>query len=107
MLSYDGIAQTGCSLLSYFRTFPWERGETRVSLVEHGKVGQYTFTVTVERQSVTVPLGTFAQTYHLNNAELKYDIWFDRGAGHLPVEIRSRAGFGLAQAKLVSAEKYL
>mgnify|MGYP005839162751 CR=1 FL=1 len=98
--------QTATSLLYYFRRFPWERGEFGLSLLGQEGAERYTYEVVEEKAPLRVPLGRFERTYRLYNRELKYELWFDRGPGHLPLEIRSRLGFGLAQAKLVEAEGY-
>ncbi|MGE5550343.1 MAG: DUF3108 domain-containing protein [Bacteroidota bacterium] len=105
-LPYVGNTQTNFTLLYYLRTFPWEKGQYRVPLFTGQRVDWYTFEVEAETRPVRVPYGGSDQTYHLFNRELKYDIWFDRGPGRLPLEIRFRAGFGLAQAKLVSAVNF-
>lgn len=98
--------QTGSSLLYHLRTFPWERGVYRLALLGNGGTIWYQYGVEVEKRAIKVPFGTFEGAYHLFNKELKYEVWFDRGPGHLPLEIRSRSGVGTAQAKLVSAEGY-
>jgi len=98
--------QTGCSLLYYLRTFPWERGQSRLALLGSRGTEWYTFTAVAEKNPFTVPYGRFEQSYHLSNRELKYDVWFDRGPGHLPLEIRSRLGPGIAQARLVAASGF-
>ena len=101
---YTEGTQTNCSLLLYLRTFPWEKGETRVPVLDlNGGVKWYSFSVAAEEKEFAVPAGKFPRTYHLFNRELKYDIWFDRGPGRWPLEIRSRLAFGTAQAKLVEA----
>ena len=98
--------QTATSLLYYFRRFLWERGEFGLSLLGQEGAERYTYEVIEEKAALRVPFGRFERTYRLYNRELKYELWFDRGPGHLPLEIRSRLGFGLAQAKLVEAEGY-
>ncbi|MGQ9779544.1 MAG: DUF3108 domain-containing protein [Bacillota bacterium] len=98
--------QTGLSLLYYLRRFPWEQGEDRIAFLGRGGTEWYRYEVVEEKAPVRVPFGRFERTYHLSNREFAYDLWFERGPGRLPIEIRSRLGFGLAQAKLVQAEGY-
>lgn len=97
--------QTGCSLLLYLRTFPWERGSRRLAVADVLGVAVYEFVAVPETGVFRAPIGSFPRTYHLSNRELKHDIWFDRGPDRLPLEIRSRLAFGSAQAKLVEARK--
>ncbi len=98
--------QTGTTLLYHLRTFPWESGSGRIALLGGQGTEWYSFQVETEKTPHEVPFGRFEHTYHLTNAELKYDVWFDRGPGHLPLEIRSRRGPGLASARLVEARNY-
>lgn len=99
-------AQTGLSLLYYLRRFPWEQGEERVALLGRGGTEWVHYKVREEKKPVEVPFGRFAATYHLYHPQHEYELWFERGPARLPLEIRSRQGFGLAQAKLVQAEGY-
>lgn len=103
---YVADTQTNCSLLTYLRTFPWEKGRTAVALLTGSNVGTYEFVVAVETRTVRVPFGSFTQCWHVFNKELRYDIWFDRGPGHLPLEVRSRTNLGMASMKLVEAGGY-
>jgi len=98
--------QTGTTLLHHLRTFPWERGSGRIALLGGQGTEWYAFQVETERTPHEVPFGRFEHAYHLTNTELRYDVWFDRGPGHLPLEIRSRLGPGLASARLVDARGY-
>ncbi len=98
--------QTGATLLYHLRSFPWENGNGRVALLGGQGTEWHAFKVELEKGSHEVPFGRFAHPYHLTNSELKYDIWFDRGPGHLPLEIRSRRGLGMASARLVEARGY-
>lgn len=88
--------QTGTTLLYHLRTFPWESGDDRIALLGGEGTEWHSFKVEVGKKPHEVPFGRFEYTYHLSNSELKYEVWFDRGPGHLPLEIRSRRGPGLA-----------
>lgn len=103
---YVENTQTNCSLLTYLRTFPWEKGRTDIPLLTGSSVASYGFTVVAETRPIRVPYGTFTRSYHVFNRELRYDIWFDRGPGHLPLEVRNRTNLGLASMKLVEAAGY-
>lgn len=98
--------QTSSTLLLYLRSFPWERGQNMVPLLGEKGTEWYGFAVKPETRPFRTPLGTFTATYRLTNRELRYDIWFDRGPGHLPLEIRSKLAFGTAVARLIEAKGY-
>lgn len=98
-------AQTGCSLLYHLRGFPWEQGRYRLAIFGNDGIEWYSYTVDTV-SSFRVPFGRFDRVYHLVNKALGYEVWFDRGPGRLPLEIRSRLGFGVAQARLIGATGY-
>lgn len=98
--------QTASSLLYYFRRFPWEEGEFELSLLGREGADHFTYEVVEEKTPLRVPFGRFERTYRLHNRRFNYELWFDRGPGHLPLEIRSKLGLGVARAKLVEAEGY-
>ena len=105
-VAYEPGLQTGTSLIYYLRTFPWERGIARIPLFANNQVKWVSFEVKEETEAKKVRFGQSDCVYHLSNEELKYDLWFDRGPGHLPLEIRSKLGVGLAKAVLTKATGY-
>jgi len=105
-VAYEPGLQTSTSLIHYLRTFPWERGITRIPLLVNNQVKWVSFEVKEEKEAKKVDFGQFDRVYHIYNEQLKYSIWFDRGPGHLPLEIRSKLSVGLAKAVLTKAVGY-